>query len=161
MTTTGTGGTLAAAAWDDDEVQRLTAAQQAELRERYDGDLEPGTKPSAADVAVVLVARDADGTAVGCGGLRPLGDGAAEVKRMYVVPEARGRGLSKALLAGLEAAAAERGWTTLRLETGPRQPEAIRLYEGAGYRPIPAFGPYVDDPDAGCSLYYERVLGRP
>jgi GNAT superfamily N-acetyltransferase len=161
VTTTGTGTTLAEAAWDDDEVQRLTAAQQAELRERYDGDLEPGTKPSAADVAVVLVARDVDGTAVGCGALRPLGDGAAEVKRMYVVPEARGRGLSRVLLAGLEAAAAERGWTVLRLETGPRQPEAIRLYEGAGYRPVPAFGDYVDAPDAGCSLYYERVLGRP
>lgn len=149
---------LTTAAWDDEDVQRLATAQQAELRARYDGDLEPGTRPSAADVSVVLVARDAAGTALGCGALRALGDGAAEVKRMYVVPEARGRGVSKLVLAGLEDEARWRGWTVLRLETGPRQPEAIALYEGAGYRPIPAFGGYVDDPDAGCSLYYERDL---
>jgi GNAT superfamily N-acetyltransferase len=147
---------LAPAAWDDADVRRLTAAQQAELRARYEGGQEPGTPPSAADAAVVLVARDAGGEAVGCGALRPLGDGVAEIKRMYVVPAARGRGLSKLLLAGLEAAARDRGWTTLRLETGPRQPEAIALYEGAGYRPIAAFGPYADDADD--SLFYERVL---
>jgi GNAT superfamily N-acetyltransferase len=144
--------------WDDPDVQRLAAAQQVELRARYGGAGEPGTPPSAADVSVVLVARDADGTAVGCGALRALEPGVAEVKRMYVVPEARGRGVSKQVLAGLEAAAVERGWTTVRLETGPRQPEAIALYEGAGYRPIPAFGAYVDEPDTGCSLYYERDL---
>ncbi|WP_448610841.1 GNAT family N-acetyltransferase [Geodermatophilus sp. URMC 60] len=147
---------LAPAAWDDPDVQRLTAAQQAELRARYEGGLEPGTPPSAADVAVVLLARDAGGEAVACGALRPLGDDVAEIKRMYVVPAARGRGVSKLVLAGLEAAARHRGWTTLRLETGPRQPEAIALYEGAGYRPIPAFGDYADDADD--SLYYERVL---
>jgi GNAT superfamily N-acetyltransferase len=75
---------------------------------------------------------------------------------MYVVPAARGRGLSKLVLAGLEAAARDRGWTTLRLETGPRQPEAVALYEGAGYRPIADFGPYADDADD--SLFYERVI---
>ena len=149
---------LAPAAWDDPDVQRLTAAQQAELRARYEGGQEPGTPPSAADVAVVLVARDADGEAVGCGALRPLEDGVAEIKRMYVVPAARGRGMSKLLLAGLEAAARDRGWTTLRLETGPRQPEAVALYEGAGYRRIAAFAPYGDDADD--SLFYERVLDR-
>ena len=106
-------------AWDDADVQRLAAAQQAELRARYDGGQEPGTPPSAADVAVVLVARDPAGEAVACGALRPLGDGVAEVKRMYVVPAWRGRGVSKVVLAGLEAAALDRGWTTLRLETGP------------------------------------------
>jgi GNAT superfamily N-acetyltransferase len=126
------------------------------LRARYEGGQEPGTPPSAADVAVVLVARDVGGEAVGCGALRPLGDGVAEIKRMYVVPAARGRGLSKLVRAGLEAAARDRGWTTLRLETGPRQPEAVALYEGAGYRPIAAFGPYADDADD--SLFYERVI---
>jgi GNAT superfamily N-acetyltransferase len=150
---------LEQAAWDDPEVRRLTAAQQEELRARYDGGTEPGTPPSAADVSVVLVARDAAGTAVGCGALRALGGDVAEVKRMYVVPGARGRGVSKLVLAGLETAARGRGWTTLRLETGPRQPEALALYEGAGYRAIPAFGAYVGHPDAGDSLYYERVLG--
>ena len=149
---------LAPAAWDDPDVRRLTAAQQAELRARYEGGQEPGTPPSAADVAVVLLARDAGGEALGCGALRPLEDGVAEIKRMYVVPAARGRGLSKLVLAGLEAAARDRGWTTLRLETGPRQPEAVALYEGAGYRRIAAFDPYGDDADD--SLFYERVLDR-
>ena len=149
------------AAWDDDDVRRLTTEQQEEVRARYGGKDEPGAHPSAADVSVVLVARDDDGTAVGCGALRALGDGVAELKRMYVVPAARGRGVSKAVLAGLEDAARERGWGTLRLETGPLQPEAIGLYEGAGYRPVEAFGAYVGDPDAEGSLFYERVLGRP
>jgi GNAT superfamily N-acetyltransferase len=144
--------------WDDVDVQRLSADQQAEVRARYDGKGEPGTPPSASDISVVLVARDDDGTALGCGALRVLGDGVAEVKRMYVAPAARGRGVAKAVLAGLEEAARERGWTTLRLETGPRQPEAIGLYSQAGYRPIEAFGAYVDAPDAEDSLFFERFL---
>jgi GNAT superfamily N-acetyltransferase len=144
--------------WDDPDVQRLAAEQQDEVRTRYDGKGEPGTPPSAADISVVLVARDGDGAAVGCGALRDLGDGVAEVKRMYVVPAARGRGVSKAVLAALEDAACERGWTTLRLETGPQQPEAVGLYTGAGYRAVTAFGGYVGDPDAEDSLFYERVL---
>lgn len=147
-----------AAAWDDPDVQRLTAAQQVELRARYDGGGEPGIPPSAADVGVVLVARSDDGTSLGCGALRHFGDDVAEIKRMYVVPEARGRGVSKALLSELEAAARARGWTTLRLETGPRQPEAVGLYEQAGYRAIPAFGAYAGASDAADSLFYERVL---
>jgi GNAT superfamily N-acetyltransferase len=150
---------IVAVPWDDADVQRLTAAQQVELRARYDGAGEPGRPPSASDVAVVLLARDDDGTPIGCGALRPLGDGEAELERMYVVPAARGRGVSKLLLAGLEVEALIRGWTTLRLETGPRQPEAIALYEGAGYRSIAAFGAYADAVDAADSLFYERVLG--
>lgn len=146
--------------WDDPDVQRLAADQQAEVRVRYGGKDEPGTHPSAADVGVVLVARDDDGTALGCGALRALGDGVAEVKRMYVVPAARGRGVSRAVLGALEDAAREHGWTTLRLETGPRQPEAIGLYSSAGYGPIEAFGAYVGDPDAEGSLFFERALDR-
>lgn len=146
------------ARWDDPDVRQLAAAQQAELRERYEGGEEPGTPPSAADVAVVLVARAPDGSALGCGALRPLGDDVAELKRMYVTPAARGRGHSKALLAALEDEAHARGWTTLRLETGPRQPEAIALYVGAGYREVAAFGAYADSAEAGDSLFFERVL---
>ena len=100
-------------------MQRLAAEQQAEIRARYDGAGEPGTPPSSADIAVALVVRDDDGTAVGCGALRALGDGAAEVKPMFVAPSARGLGVARAVLAGLEDAARDRGWTTLRLETGP------------------------------------------
>jgi GNAT superfamily N-acetyltransferase len=147
-----------AAAWDAPDVQRLTTDQQTEVRARYGGKEEPGTPPSAADISMVLLARDDDGTALGCGALRALGEGVAEVKRMYVVPAARGRGVSRAVLAGLEDVARERGWTTLRLETGPLQPEAIGLYATSGYRKIEAFGGYVGDPDAEQSLFFERVL---
>ncbi len=108
--------------------------------------------------AVVLVARADDGTALGCGALRPLEDGAAELKRMYVVPAARGRGVGRAVLAALEEAARDQGWTTLRLETGPRQPEAAALYSRAGYRPIGPFGAYGGAADAGDSLFFERIL---
>jgi GNAT superfamily N-acetyltransferase len=148
---------LTPAAWDDPVVQQLTCAQQIEMRDLYDGDIEPGVKPSASDIAVVLVARDDDGTPVGCGALRPLEPGAAELKRMYVVPAARGRGISRLLLVALEAEAAARGWTTLRLETGNRQPAAVGLYTAAGYRPTEAFGHYVGD-DTDDSLYFARVL---
>ena len=149
---------LAPARWDDPDVQRLADAQQAELRARYDGGAEPGTPPSAADLALVLVARDHEGTAIGCGALRRIADGVGELKRMYVVPSARGQGVARLLLAALEDGARTRGWTTLRLETGPRQPEAVALYAGAGYRPISAFGVYDGAADAGDSLYFERAL---
>jgi GNAT superfamily N-acetyltransferase len=151
---------LERAEWDDPDVQRLATDQQAEIRARYGGKEEPGRKPSAADVSVVVLARDDDGAPLGCGALRELGDGVAEVKRMYVVPAARGRGVSNAVLAALEDAARERGWTTLRLETGPLQPEAVGLYTGAGYRPIGAFGAYVGDADAEDSLFFARALER-
>ena len=78
---------------------------------------------------------------------------------MYVVPAARGRGVATAVLTGLEDAARSRGWTTLRLETGPRQPEAIALYGRAGYRRTGAFGAYAGDPDAADSLFFAKDLG--
>ena len=93
------------AAWDDPDVQRLSTDQQTEIRARYGGKEEPGRRPSAADISVVLLLRDDDGTALGCGALRDLGDGVAEVKRMYVAPAGRGRGLAKVVLTGLEDAA--------------------------------------------------------
>ncbi|WP_040338905.1 GNAT family N-acetyltransferase [Candidatus Blastococcus massiliensis] len=144
--------------WDDPVVQRLTDDQQDEIRGLYGGETEPGRRPSASDISVVLVALDDDGTPLGCGALRELDDGVAEVKRMYVVPSARRRGVSRAVLAGLEATARQRGWTVLRLETGPLQVAAIALYTSVGYRPIPAFGSYAGDPGAADSLFLERAL---
>jgi GNAT superfamily N-acetyltransferase len=149
---------LSPAAWDDPVVRQLVTAQRAELVARYGGDQEPGIKPSAADVAVVLVATDDEGTPLGCGALRALTPDSAEVKRMYVVPAARGRGVATAVLAGLEDLARAHGWTTLRLELGPAQPEAVALYTRAGYRRTGAFGHYVGDRD-DWSLYFERDLG--
>jgi hypothetical protein len=63
------------------------------------------------------------------------------------------------VLAGLQDVAGQRGWTTLRLETGPRQPEAGGLYRSGRYRPIAAFGASIGAPDAAGLLFFERVLG--
>src|SRR4051794_25143551 len=70
----------------------------------------------------------------------------AEIKRMYVAPAVRGRGLARRMLAHLEASAAGHGAEAMVLETGLAQPEAIALYESSGYQPIPAFGHYQDAP---------------
>jgi GNAT superfamily N-acetyltransferase len=74
----------------------------------------------------------------------------AEVKRMYVAPEARGRGLARAMLAHLESTAREAGAEVMVLETGLAQPEAIALYESSGYTLIPGFGFYRDAPLSRC-----------
>jgi GNAT superfamily N-acetyltransferase len=74
----------------------------------------------------------------------------AEVKRMYVVPRARGRGLARAMLAHLEATAHAAGAEAMVLETGMRQPEAIALYTSAGYAEIGGFGYYKDAPLSRC-----------
>lgn len=104
-----------------------------------------------------------DGTAAATGAWRrsrvsALGTtSTAEVKRMYVVPAARGHGLARRMLAHLEATAQESGAEAMVLETGLRQPEAIRLYESSGYVPIPSFGFYRDAPLSRC---YARLLDR-
>jgi putative acetyltransferase len=72
-----------------------------------------------------------------------------------VVPSSRGSGVATYLLRQLEQAARERGWTTIRLETGPGQPDAMRFYEREGYREIPLYGAYVGSDHSVC---YERVL---
>jgi putative acetyltransferase len=89
------------------------------------------------------VARDADGRAVATAGFLRLDGTRAELKRMYVDPPARGRGLASDLLDRLEAEARSIGCTELVLETGPAQREALALYRASGYRQIPNFGPYV------------------
>jgi GNAT superfamily N-acetyltransferase len=148
--------TIEARAWDDPEGVALRAGQRAELDERYGcDDHEPGPLPSAEDVAVFLMAFVPDGKAVGCGALRALDAVSAEVKRMYVVPGSRGSGVAAALLAALEDAARDRGWTTVKLETGDAQPDAIRFYEREGYHRIPRFGHYAD---WDISVCYEKSL---
>jgi putative acetyltransferase len=141
--------------WDAPEGARLRAAQRDELDARYGcTDHEPGRTPSGEDIAVFVVARE-DGRAVGCGALRLLEDGAAEIKRMYVVPGARGTGVAVAVLRALETHAQRLGVGTLKLETGAAQPDAIRFYEREGYRRIENFGPYQGEPLSQC---YAREL---
>jgi putative acetyltransferase len=137
--------------WDDPDAVRLRTAQRTELDARYGtDDHEPGAAPTAESVAVFLVARDAGGAALGCGGLRLLGPGSGEIKRMYVEPPARGTGVAAALLRALEDRARGLGIARLLLETGTGQPDAIRFYQREGYEPIEAYGPYVGEPVSRC-----------
>ncbi|GAB2985272.1 GNAT family N-acetyltransferase [Frigoribacterium salinisoli] len=141
--------------FDSPDAVRLRAAQRVEIDALYGADTEPGEKPTADSVPVFLVARDADGTAIGCGGLRLLPGGGAEIKRMYVAPGERGSGTAVALLQALEQEARARGVARLLLETGTEQHAAQRFYEREGYVPIEPFGPYVGEPT---SLCYARTL---
>ncbi len=100
----------------------------------------------------------ANGMPAGCGGVK-FYKGFGELKRMYVRPQFRGKGLGKIMLDYLEAYALKQGTTLLRLETGIYQPEAMGLYERMGYRQTAAFPPYVAS-TATLSRFYEKRLVR-
>ncbi len=91
-----------------------------------------------------------DNQPVGCGALRKLDESTAEIKRMYVAPESRGRGVGRAVLNALEKEARNLGASRIVLETGARQKEASALYESDGFEPIPPYGEYVDSPLSVC-----------
>jgi len=91
-----------------------------------------------------------DGEPVGCGAVRRLEGRTAEVKRMYVRPQERGRGVGRALLAALEDEARAMGLSRLVLETGVRQKEAIALYQRCQFSVIAPFGEYVGSPLSVC-----------
>jgi GNAT superfamily N-acetyltransferase len=96
-------------------------------------------------------------TPVGCGAFKPFDANSVEVKRMFVQPAHRGQGVAQAVLAELEKWASELGYASCVLETGKRQPEAIRLYERSGYAPIPNYGQYVGIENSVCM---QKHLGQ-
>ena len=99
---------------------------------------------------VFYVAYDDNETAVACGALKHYDDQTAEIKRMYVKPKHRGRGISKLILTELEDKAKELNYNRLVLETGLKQPEAMNLYNKFGYKPLKCYGRHADDPDSRC-----------
>jgi putative acetyltransferase len=104
----------------------------------------------------LLVARE-QRRALGCGAFVLCGDGQAEMKRVFVDPAARGKGVARAIMEALEREAAKHGVTLMQLETGIRQPEAIALYRKHGYVERGPFGAYRQDP---LSLFMEKVLAE-
>ena len=142
-------GTAAAAA--------LLAAYRAELDERFPGGFTPPPGWAAATESLVLphgallVVREA-GEALGCGALRVLEPGVAEIKHMWLSPRLRGRGVGRRLLAALEAEAFSLGCPTVRLDTSPHLPEALALYRSAGYRDIPCY-----NANSGAAIWLERA----
>ncbi|MBC8104114.1 MAG: GNAT family N-acetyltransferase [Cytophagales bacterium] len=144
---------VAAASVRSTEAAALIAALTADLAARYNdedggaGDFAPSDVEQPGSLFLVAWLGE---VAVGCAALRPLSSGIGEVKRMYVRPEARGRGLARRLLTEIERAAQHFGYTMLWLETGTEQPEAIALYQSAGYTPIPNYGYYLHHPRSRC-----------
>jgi GNAT superfamily N-acetyltransferase len=131
---------------------KLSDRVQLEYAERYgdEGDLTP-LRPAMFEPpqGLYLIVYDDQGAPVASGGWRTqdendngYADGDAEIKRMYVIPQARGRGLARLVLAALEDNARAAGRTRMVLETGTKQPEAISLYTSSGYRLCPKFGLY-------------------
>ena len=100
------------------------------------------------------VVRDTGGQAIGCGAV-VLGMSYGELKRMYVHPSSRGRGVAKAILVLLESEAGQRACSTIMLETGPSSSDALAFYETSGYRRRALFGGYADDP---LSVFMEKHI---
>lgn len=125
----------------------------------YEGEADIGPTRDAAMFeppdGVFLVVRDDDGRAVACGGVARFDEGRGELKRMYVMPGLRGRGLGRRLLVELEAEARRLGYRSVVLETGDLQPEALGLYRSSGYERIPCYPPYDS---RALSLCFEKLL---
>jgi len=124
----------------------LIAQLDEELRERY-GALQDEYAPfnGLGDLPTCLLLSDATAF-VACGCIRPIDANAIELKRMFVRPDRRGRGFAGEIIGGLEAWAIELGYTTMLLETGDRQPEAVALYAKHGFVRIAPYGPYAELP---------------
>ncbi|HJT81557.1 MAG TPA: GNAT family N-acetyltransferase [Chthoniobacterales bacterium] len=134
-------------------VCELITALNAELKRQYPEEGATHFRLEANEVAegrgAFLVAY-AGRKPIGCGAVRKIDSETAEIKRMYVVPEARGRGVSKKILLALEQEARRLGLRRIVLETGDRQVEAMGLYTRAGFTRIPLFGEYVNSPLSVC-----------
>ncbi len=130
---------------DEPPAAALVQAMSDEMALLYDGlDLAGPGMPTAGRAQMsppggTFVVGYEDGEPVCCGGVKRLPDGACEIKRMFVVAEARGRGVARALLEELERRARDLGYEIARLDTGPRQIRAQRMYERAGYVAIENF----------------------
>ena len=150
---------LRAVAYDDPVAQALIGRVQQEYVQRYGGP--DGAVVDAAEFAppagLFLVA-EVDGVPAGCGAWRVHAPGVVEVKRVYVDPAFRRRGLARRLMSALEESAASAGHTAVVLNSGGRQPEALALYAGLGYTPVPGFGVYAHAPGA---VFLGKDLPKP
>lgn len=127
----------------DPELAALVTAQQSEVGQYRTAAFRPG------DDAAYLVAV-IGGRAVACGAWEALSERVAELKRMYVQPAFRGRGIARQLIVAIEEEALAAGRPVIRLRTGASVPAAIALYQSSGYHEIPAYGPHVGDPRSVC-----------
>jgi len=153
--------------WNDPRAVDLRARMDAEMTVRYHSEIpEPAELTAKRQVALAVdpsqlkatvLVIDSDGTPIAHAALRLL-RGDWEVKRVVVADGQRGRGIGRALMDHLESLAREGGARRLILQTGDRQPDAVALYEKAGYTPIPNYEPYIET--IPFSLCFEKVLAR-
>lgn len=140
---------LRALPYEDPLAQLLVEQVQQEYVVRYGGRDEAVVDPAEfrPPAGLFLVAEVA-GEPAGCGAWRAYPPGGAEIKRVYVAPGFRRRGLAQVLMAELERSAARAGHRSVVLNTGQRQPEAVALYRELGYAPVPGYGVYACSPEA-------------
>jgi GNAT superfamily N-acetyltransferase len=161
----GSLATLRAVPYDDPVARDLVARVQQEYVDRYGGPdgaaVEPGEFSPPGGLFLVA---EVDGEPAGCGAWRrhtetspaqPDASAVAEVKRVYVVPAFRRRGLAQVLVAALEDSARRSGYRAVVLNSGDRQPEALALYEALGYTPVPGYGLYAGE--AGAVFLGRRI----
>ena len=135
--------------YDDPVAQDLVERVQQEYVTRYGGRDEAVVDPAEfLPPHGLFLAAEVDGEPVGSGAWRAMGDSRAEIKRVYVAPEHRRRGLAQFIVDALERSAARAGFRSVVLNSGDRQPEALRLYEQAGYGPVSGYGVYACAPGA-------------
>lgn len=156
--------TVKAVGWNHPDASKLRAAQCEEINPT--GTDESGVIPTAADIAVFLVVY-LGSDAVACAGLRHLVDATestcmdvAEIKRMFVVPDARGKSyqgqhVGEYLLRALSQEAQDRGWLVLKLETGKTMTRARQFYERHGFKECSVFGSYNV---VGHSVFYRKLI---
>jgi GNAT superfamily N-acetyltransferase len=158
--------TLTRVGWTDPRAEALRADMDVEMTSLYSsrtqaqgsetGDLITAVLAvDATDIITSVLAVDENGVAIGHAGLRLLANGKAEVRKVVVDPSARGRGVSKLLMAEIEVVARENELLDLVLQTGNLQVAAVALYEKLGYQAIALYGGYEVIPGALC---YEKVL---
>ena len=128
----------------------LVRRLDADLAERDGDDHAFYHQFNAIDHLNQVVVTYVDDTPLGCGAIKAFDNTSMEVKRMYTLPESRGKGIATLILAELEQWASELNFTHCVLETGKRQPEAIALYTKNGYEVTPNYGQYIGVKNSVC-----------
>ncbi len=145
----GSRARLRALRYDDPLARELVAQVQQEYVHRYGGPDEAVVTPEEfAPPHGAFLAVEVAGIPAGCGAWRTVDPGRAEIKRVYVAPDFRRRGLAQVIVDALETGAARAGCRSVVLNTGHRQPEALALYAAAGYVPVEGYGIYACEPGA-------------
>jgi putative acetyltransferase len=135
---------------ENSDFKKLVWSLDQDLNSRYQKDQEEYDKFNKIDLLDTVVIAYLNDQAVGCGCFKKYNEFTIEIKRMFVNPDMRGKGIAKKILSELELWGIQLGFTNAILETGIGQPEAIGLYEKLGYKRIPNYDQYAGMPGSVC-----------